>query len=802
MVINGLILQKMNLGELKDLANEADLKKHKFLNRAVSPSGESKDYYLNQVKAAYYYNFINAGIGYITNSRRLEFVQNRLIATGRNDMKPLIEKIKGKYKDDKRFNYINLDWESLKLVSKYRDIVIGKLEELNWDVVATAINPEAGAEKEAIKWKLWAETQNKEWIDMMNGIAEAKVYETQETAIPINSKRDLDLVMDVGFKHIYEIAIELGIDFVANDNRWDMLKKMLLEDIFDIGRFAVDVIQNPIDGAVEWKYVDVVNLIAPDFRGHFSDNLEKIGYFSTVTIAQLMTESAEGEITTDDIKMLASRFSNKFGNPVFQDATIPVINTDATYNTWLTYNIPVFKLYFEASDRVKLEKREREYGDKVMFVSPDTPVGESKYNDSSGKAGRPQVATKKVESADIHFYHQAHWIVGTDIVYNYGKVPNQTRNIQKSKKAICPLKYYIVSHESMVDRMRAFDEAANIAWLKLQGAKAAARPSGVSIDMSALANLAIDGKGMTSDVAVKIYNESGTLYWASKNFLSPDSMVGYKPIQEMPNGLQKDYVDWLNDIQFNINMMRDLIGLNASTDATSQSPRTLSGVAELAVQGTQNALSQMTFGITFVHERMSEETAQKLQLLVRTGDITVLQNSIGGVSVKMLGSEITPHTFGFKIEARPTTEQKAEMKDAARQALVNTSDPVKGGLNYDDYFYICNMIDSSTNFKLTQLVFGYLVNRNLQRQMQMSQASSQAQSQGQMELLQMQQQSEAQRMATEQQYKLEYLQAETQAELAIIDKKQNDKLVNNEQRSDLKKGEVVQKAIIGSFESK
>lgn len=319
----------MNLNDLPKLKEPDKDTQYHFQNKAVNPSGESKEYYLKEVKASYYYNYTNAGVGYLTNARRLEFIQNRLIATGRDDMKVLITKIKGKYEDGKDVSYTNLDWESLKLVSKFRSIVIGKLEELEWDMVATAINPEAGAEKEQIKWRLWAEAEEQAWTKMMEDIAGAKLIEStklpdgSEPPIPIENKRDLELVMDKSFKHIYELAIELGINFVADDNRWVMLKKLLLEDAFDLGRFAVDVIQNPIDGRVEWRYVDIVNLVAPDFRGHYLDTPERIGYFYTTTIAQLMTEHV-GEISKEDVKMLASRFSSKLGNPAFQSAANPI----------------------------------------------------------------------------------------------------------------------------------------------------------------------------------------------------------------------------------------------------------------------------------------------------------------------------------------------------------------------------------------------------------------------------------------------------------------------------------------------
>jgi hypothetical protein len=792
----------MDLKDLQGLSKDEDLAKHKFFKRPVSPSGEDKDYYLNQVKAAFYYNCLNAGNGYMTNVRRQEFIQNRLIATGRNSIAPLVKKIKGTYgkkKDgESDVNLVNLDWEGLKLVSKFRDIMIGKIEELEFDFVATAINPEAGAEKEAIKNKIWAETQQAEWIKMMESIAGVQLYQKAETEIPIETKRDLDLYMGIEFKHAYETSIELGIKYVVEDNRWDMLKKLLIEDAFDLGRFCVDPVQNPIDGRVELRYVDIVNAVLPEFRGHFMEYPEMCGYFYTITVAQLMASTPEGQITPEKAMELAQRYSSRFGNPTYQTPQTTIYNTDATFNALLAYNVPVFKLYFEATDRLKSETKQREFDKKVMWVDPSTPIGESEYNETRKSAGKQFKAKKKVEATDVHFYHQVHWIIGSDIVFDYGKVPNQARSLSKSKLAMCPLKYYVVDHISMIDRLRVFDEAANLAWLKMQAAKASARPTGYSIDVSALANLKVDSKDMTLDKAIQIYDQTGNLVWASRNFLQPDNMVGYKPIQTIENGLGKDYQDWLNDLAYNYNMMREVIGLNAATDATTQNDRTLSGVARLSVQGTQNALSQLVYALTFLSSRMAEEIAQKLQILVKYGDITVLEQSIGSASVRLIGSEITPHTFGFMLQARPTIEQRAELKEAAKSALINTSDPIKGGLNYDDYFYICNLIDSPVNFKLTQLVFGYLVKRNLQRQAAMQQQSIQAQSEGNMQRDDALFQQKVALMDKQLQNDLALLQAEAQIDAQKNSGKAQEKYIINEQKSDLKKNEATHKAIIDS----
>jgi len=744
-------------------------------------ANRTKEGYLRVAQNFYYWNYQLASGRYISYLKIQEWVTNRLISQGKQDEGLLIEKIIGKRggnpdgpmetdaeKDLK--NFLSLDWERLKFWPQLRDQVISRLEEYDWDAVCTAINPEAGDEKENIKWQIWSQVQNQQYIKQMEELAQLDIGQKPDTPIEINTRQDLDIFMNTGFKHGFETAMQMAIKSAMNggDIPWKLLKKMHYEDVVDIGRFMVDIVTNPIDHTTTAKYVDPVNAIVEEFRGHLLSNPDKIAYMESYTASQLMTMIDE-PLTALQKEKILSLYRNNFGNTTMPSGIQTMVNTDSENSIWQTFNVPVMKMYFANSDRLKYQKKEGSLGDKFQPVDPDTQVGDIEYTDTS-EGGKGKKKVKVVSEIDLQYYEQLYWVVGTDIVFDYGKVLNQSREILKAKKAVCPLLTYVVNTASFTDRIRAFDEAANLAWLKMQQAKAAARPRGYTIDVSALSNVSVDGK-ISARSVVQIFNTTGNLIWSSKNFLTPEQAQGYKPIGELEGGLGSDFEGWLTDLHNNVDAMKQVIGFNDITSGATPAARTGKAVSELAVAGTGYSLQQIISGVAITHCKMCEQMAQKIQMQVRSGEVKVIENSLGKTVTHILGENVISHSFAFDWQAKPTLEAKSELKDAAKQALINTADPIKGGLNYPDYFYLCDLIDSDVDFKLIQLIFGNIVQKNIERQTAQQQANAKTNLEGSMQANEQKAQIDDKKMDKEHQYKMEEIDLTGQWNLKVTQQK-------------------------------
>jgi hypothetical protein len=138
------------------------------------------------------------------------------------------------------------------------------------------------------------------------------------------------------------------------------------------------------------------------------------------------------------------------------------------------------------------------------------------------------------------------------------------------------------------------------------------------------------------------------------------------------------------------------------------------------------------------------------------------------------------------------------LKEAAKSALINTSDPVKGGLNYDDYFEICDLINGKTNFKLAQLIFGYMVKRNLERQQSLQQKTMESQAQANMQRDNALFEQKMKIMEVEHGYAKDLLYTEAEIEGAVLNSKAQEKFATNQQKAELKNQEITHKSIVDS----
>jgi len=744
------------------LPKPPDNKPH-FFPEELDPSKKGKEYCLQMCRATYWYNWnVASGLNAFGNARRNDWIENRTWADGNPNMQRFIPKISG-LKDERgeAATYLNLDLKPVTLIPKFRDIVINYIEKLEYEVQATAINPEAVDAKEEAKWKLYAAKQLKAWADMKEAEAGAKLFAMPELDFDFNTKEELDVLYGLTQKMRCELEIELGNELVLSESNWRMIKRMLLEDLFDNGACATEVFYDRVTERIRTRYVDICNLIYPPFRGHYLETPERIGYVTTITLAQLKAEAGD-ELSDQDYMNIAKSYSNKFGNGTFQfpnSFNYQYINTDTPYNYWMNFNIPVITLYWEETDRFKYKRevvdgetytKPVDYGGmrtiNEAFLNTDAGAAYMKRNpnykqmigkktyieEELGKSkyiANGKTREKYVYASDVHRYYQAKWIPNTEYIYNYGPVDFLGRDPKDPKKALCPIKYVRITNRSLNERLQPFEEANILAWLKLQNAIAKAVPSGYSINITTLKNAMIDGKEFPIKHQIELYEQQGRLIWASENPLDDTGKPHPHPIQAMPSGLINDIQAWLLLMDSNANNMRAVTGVNELMDASTPNPKMLAGTAKIAVNGAQNSISTLTFGVTFLQEMMATHIAEGLRLVVKNGNYKGYATSLGVNVTKSIEvtSEVSPFTYGMKIIALPTEEERMELKMTAQQAVTNTADPVKGGLQYSDYLYIVHLINSGTNLLLVQAIMAQRIRKNLETMQAQAQQNSQAQ---------------------------------------------------------------------------
>lgn len=161
----------------------------------------------------------NSGSGRFTQNQR-DFHRLRLYARG--------EQSTQKYKDEFSINgdlsYLNLDWKPVPIIPKFVDIVVNGMQDRLFTIKAFAQDPTSIKERTDFVEMVEEDIIAKEFIE---DIDEKLGIDTKNISDPNTpeSKEELELHMQIGYKPSIEIAHEQAMDNVFKRNNYPELKK-------------------------------------------------------------------------------------------------------------------------------------------------------------------------------------------------------------------------------------------------------------------------------------------------------------------------------------------------------------------------------------------------------------------------------------------------------------------------------------------------------------------------------------------------------------------------------------------------
>ena len=202
------------------------------------------------------------------------------------------------------------------------------------------------------------------------------------------------------------------------------------------------------------------------------------------------------------------------------------------------------------------------------------------------------------------------YIVGTDFVLNYGLAKNMMRN--QSNLTETKLSYVIYApgthkmiNKSMVERMIPFADQIQLAHLKLQQIIAKARPKGAAFELGALENVSKgDGGTFTPMELQEIYDQTGNIYYRTLN--DEGQPTSAAPVQELENGIGGDMQKLISIYQHNLQMIRDVTGVNEAREGAKPSSEALVGVQKLQLMASNNATRNINDGYLSLTKRIAE----------------------------------------------------------------------------------------------------------------------------------------------------------------------------------------------------
>ena len=567
-----------------------------------------------------------------------------------------------KYKDELAINgdlsYLNLDWKPVPIIPKFVDIVVNGMDDKVYDIKAFAQDPESRQQRSKYAEDILRDMQAKEFLQSLQQGLNLNLFNTENPSELPENKDELDLHMQLSYKQASEIACEEAVNNSLQMNRYDLVKKRLIEDLVVLGMSAVKTNFNKAEG-VTVEYVDPARMVYSYSEDPNFEDLWYVGEVKPITLADAKKQFPN--LTDDELEKLQQYQGNsnylynyngrRDGNAIY-----------IMYFEYKTYSEQVFKIKKTATG---LEK---------ALEKPDTFNPES--NDNFDRVSR-----------SIEVLYSGAKVLGYDMMLDWKMSENMTRPKSNLVKVnmnynICAPKMYHGRIESLVSRMMGFADMIQLTHLKIQQVISKVIPDGVYLDVDGLAEVDL-GNGTTYNAkeALNMYFQTGSILGRSMT-TEGDPNGGRIPIQEL---VKSDGGNKINSLiqtyQYYLQMIRDVTGLNEARDGSQPNSDSLVGLQKLAAANSNTATKHILNSYLFLTVRTCEN------IVLRTADSIefalteeALKNSISTWNVGQLDDlqNIHLYDFGLYMDLVPD-EQEKEMLEANIQGAL-----ASGSINLED----------------------------------------------------------------------------------------------------------------------
>jgi hypothetical protein len=643
-----------------------------------------------------------------------------------------------KYKDELSINgdmsYLNLDWKPVPVLSKFVDIVVNGMSNKMFEIKANAQDPVSLKKRTDYATAIYEDMLAKPYLEELKTKLGLDLYQSPNPAgLPANEE-ELDMHMQLSYKHAVEIAEEEVIDNILAKNKFDNTRKRFNYDLVTLGMGAVKTNWNKANG-ITIDYVDPARLIFSYTEDPNFEDIYYVGEIKSLTIAEIAKEFPH--LTEKDLEKISKQVGSRdttYGWQTYDPNTIQVM-----YFEYKTYNSQVFKI------------KETATGLEKSLVKDDT--FNPPENDSFQKVSRT-----------IEVLYKGAKVIGNNELLQWQLAENMTRPFADTTKvemsyAIVAPRMYQGKIESIVSKTTGFADMIQLTHLKLQQVMSRIVPDGVFLDMDGLAEVDLgNGTNYNPAEALNMYFQTGSIVGRS---LTQEGSLnqGKVPIQELTSSSGQGKIQSLiQTYQYYLQMIRDVTGLNEARDGSDQDKNALVGLQKMAANASNTATRHILQSSMWLTLRTCENISLKVaDSLNYPLTLNSLKSSISTYNVGTLQEiqNLNIHDFGIYLELEPEDEEKAQLEQNIQMALQ------QGGIDLEDAIDIRQI----KNLKLANNVLKQRRRKKLAQEQKNQQANIQAQADAQASSAEKVAMSEVQKQEAISGSKVQYEQAVNQFEI-------------------------------------
>jgi len=374
----------------------------------IDPKKKDEKWY-KQYAEALYADYVNNKLT-IPFSVRGEIDLLRLYAKGNQPVTKYMDRLSPRdRKTNKRKGYMNVSWDILSVVPKFKRVVMGMLDKMEYDIFIDALDEKSVSDKDSMKWRVWA---NKVLSEELGEDPAATEGMPQMPGMPNfvpNSVEELEMMKDLGsFKLAIEIAYEKALNWSYDMSSWDDIKRRIFSDLFDIGIAMARDYVDPISKQVKSRYVNPRDAIMSYSSDPAHKNMKSAGEIRKMTIAQLRERAPE--IPDEVISQIADKYRNYENNGSANE-----VNPGESSDEYEDYDVCVIDVEFIDYDLEKYEKKKTSRGNYMYY-----PKSFDYKKKKTEKRQSHTVKKKKIRKVS--------WVVGTETVFNWGEQTDIPKN--------------------------------------------------------------------------------------------------------------------------------------------------------------------------------------------------------------------------------------------------------------------------------------------------------------------------------------------------------------------------------------
>ena len=727
-----------------------------FPDVAAPDSVKKTEMYGNQVA-----NFIanewfykDSGLSRFYDSR-YEMERLRQYARGNQDT----AKYKRELAVDGDLSYLNLDWEPVPVIPKFRDLIVNGITDRLWDVVATAQDKTSVMKRKDDIATLRGEMKNKEDLMAVQQATGVDVFENDPSTLPANED-ELSVYTQLNYKQKSEIAAETAINYIFKSNRFEETRRRVSIDITEIGKGIVKHEFDPQSG-VKIEYVDPADVIHSYSEDPNYKDVYYVGEIKRVNLSDIQQMFPGLSMQTiKEIRQAGASYYDYHGINYEQvqgdnDEAREANKCEVMYFCWKSTSRDIHKI-----------RTNRKGG--------QTAVKKDKLDD-------PKTADamfEKAERIEEVIYEGVKVLGGGDnLLLRWELQKNMIRPKSSTSEVVMP--YVMVAPnmhrgrlDSMVKRITKYADMIQLTYLKIQQVIQKVVPPGIYVDADGLAEIDLgNGTAYNPREALNMFFQTGSIIGRSMT-AEGDRNPGAVPIQEIPGSQGQQLLTLLQTQQYWYDQIRLATGINEARDASDPDPRALVGVQKMLAANSNVCTRHVLDGGLMLAKKVSEAVILRMQDIFEFHPLKEqFRMAIGKENVETLDSfdGFHLHDFGIFLELEPDDEEKQFLEGNIQQALASQQ------IHLDDAIDVRQI----KNLKLANQVLKVRRKKKYEEDMAMQSQQAEAQSKGAVEaaqassqsaaqLEQMKAQLEQQKMQMEHQLKIQSLQAEKEAEKEIL----------------------------------